>query len=206
MRSDLSAIPHIGGPALELFNAVIAPPIERRRNEWLNDLAERLNVLEQEEQLKMEDLAANEQFVSTVMQATTCAMRNHHREKLEALRNAVLNMALGRNHDDTKREMFLAFVDQFTVLHLQVLKALSDFGLRQGPKTSIDEIAKVAMKQVADLRRQEALAEMVVDELCRRGLLFWSRDGRTMHISHDTRQVTELGEEFLRFISDPQKP
>jgi hypothetical protein len=58
-RAVLSAIPTVGGPALELFNAVIAPPVERRRNVWLNGLAERLQKLEQEKHHKIEDLTNN---------------------------------------------------------------------------------------------------------------------------------------------------
>ena len=96
----LSAIPTIGGPALELFNTIIAPPFERRRNEWLESLANRLDALEKEKRLKIEQLSGNEEFISVVMHATTVAIRNHKQEKIDALRNAVLNSALGQSPGD----------------------------------------------------------------------------------------------------------
>src|SRR5437868_3543474 len=89
VRTLLSAIPTLGGPALELFNALIGPPLVERRNRWLNDLADRIYALENENRLKLEDLATNEQFISTIMNATAAAVRNHQQEKIEALQNAV---------------------------------------------------------------------------------------------------------------------
>ncbi len=210
LRAGISAIPALGGPALELFNAVIAPPIERRRNAWMNNLADRLRELEQENRLKIDDLAGNEEFISAVLQASTSALRNHQEEKIEALRNAVLNSALGQSPEDAKREMFLAFVDQFTVWHLRTLHELSKSARHLGhgivPKTSIDEIAKVAMERVPGLRGQQALAETVVEDLCRKGLIFWSGGAYSTFIPLGTQQVSELGQEFLRFISEPRNP
>ena len=207
-RAVLSAIPAVGGPALELFNAVIAPPIERRRNVWLNELADRLQTLEQENRLKIEDLADNDAFISAVMQASTSALRNHQQEKIDALRNAVLNSALGQSPEDAKSELFLALVDHFTVWHLRVLHVLSKseprHGHNSGPETSIDAIAKLAAERLPGLRGQQALAETVVEDLCRKGLIFWGEGGVAPYITQGTRQVNELGEEFLRYISDPQ--
>ncbi|MGO9111025.1 MAG: hypothetical protein ACLP9L_17520 [Thermoguttaceae bacterium] len=209
-RVMLSAIPVLGGPTLELFNAVIAPPIERRRNGWLNDLAQRLDTLKQEGRLKIEDLAKNDEFVSAVMQATAVAIRNHHQEKIDALRNAVLNSALGQCPSDVKSAMFLAFVDQFTVWHLRVLKELFDLDSQQGqnrpPKTNIESITEVVVGRISDLRGQQELAEMVVEDLCRKGLLFWSGGQSVTFIPRGASQVSPLGEEFLRYVSEPKGP
>src|SRR6266849_8285705 len=106
VRAMLSAIPTLGGPALELFNAVIAPPLEQRRNRWLNDLADRIYALENEKRLKLDDLGNNEEFISAIMNATTAAVRNHQNEKIAALRNAVLNRALGQCPNEVKSAMF----------------------------------------------------------------------------------------------------
>jgi hypothetical protein len=206
-RVVLAAIPVVGGPALELFNSVIAPPVERRRNVWLNQLAERLHMLEQEKRLRIEDLTNNQEFISAVLQATTAAVRNHQPEKLEALRNAVLNSALGQSPEVEKLEIFLAFVDQFTALHLRVLQELFKYGPPEGKegatKTRVNTIAEVAMERISGLRGQQALAESVVEDLCRKGLLFWSGDQMVNYIPRGRRQVTELGAEFLGFISEP---
>lgn len=36
----LSAIPGIGGSAAELFSSIIVPPISKRRDEWIESIAE----------------------------------------------------------------------------------------------------------------------------------------------------------------------
>ena len=61
-KAGLSAIPVIGGPAAELFQNVIQPPLEKRRIEWMQQVGEKLQELE-ENGLKMEDLKENEEFI-----------------------------------------------------------------------------------------------------------------------------------------------
>src|SRR5260370_904038 len=205
----LSAIPGLGGPALELFNRLLAPPIRRRQEAWLDELAERLDKLEREHRLKLEDLSTNEEFISAVMQASTAAVRNHQEEKRKALRNAVLNTALGQSLDGSKRELFLSFVDLFTVWHLQILREIQKQDQSMMPEakieTSVSRISELAQKLIPQLRQQPDLAEVVADDLCRRGMLFWNREGGGTYIARGTTQVTELGREFLRFISEPSQ-
>ncbi len=207
VRTMLSAIPTLGGPALELFNAVIAPPLEQRRNRWLNDLADRIYALEKEKRLKVEDLGNNEEFISAIMNATTAAVRNHQNEKIAALRNAVLNSALGQCPNEVKSAMFLALVDQFTVWHLLILRELSALDSRSGqnypPKTSFEEITRAVLQKNAELRSQQSLVELIVEDLCRKGLLFWSGGLSATYIPRGTTQVTPLGQEFLKYVSEP---
>lgn len=206
-RAAISAIPTVGGPILEFFNAIVNPPIERRRNDWINELATRIQTLELEKRLKADELSKNEEFISAVLQATASAIRNHHRDKLDALRNAVVNSALGRGPAAVKAEMFLAFVDQFTVLHLKVLHELAKPERGQcedtAPKVDIASIARIATKRVSELQQHQRLAEHIVEDLCRKGLVYWGSGPGVTYVPNGTRQVTELGEEFLDFVSDP---
>ena len=43
-RVVLSAIPYIGGPALEIFNKIIVPPIEIRKQKWMSEVTDALNL------------------------------------------------------------------------------------------------------------------------------------------------------------------
>ena len=45
-KAVLSAIPLIGGPAVELFQSVIQPPLEKRRELWMVSVGEKLYELE----------------------------------------------------------------------------------------------------------------------------------------------------------------
>jgi hypothetical protein len=137
-KAVLSAIPYLGGPAAELFNLVIRPPLEKRRDEWMESLADGLEGLERNfEGFRKEQLAENQGFVSAMLQASHIAMRNHQQEKLEALRNAVLNAALPGAPEEDFQSMFLQFIDDLTPWHLVILKKILDpkkelglFGLR----------------------------------------------------------------------------
>ena len=139
------------------------------------------------------------------MQASLAALRNHHKEKIDALRNAVLNTALGAAPEDAKREMFLTFVDGFSVIHFCILNALSDSDANNrsasGIKTDIPGITERVMQLLPDLPGGRELTQVAVEDLCRRGLLFWDQ----IYIPSGATQVSDLGREFLRFISDPQR-
>jgi hypothetical protein len=59
----LSAIPVVGGAAKELFNTVIAPPLAKRQAEWMESIAERLEMLEKQVAgFKIESLSTNSLF------------------------------------------------------------------------------------------------------------------------------------------------
>ena len=127
VKAVMALIPSIGGTAAELFSMVIAPPLEKRRNQWLDDIAERLKSLEEVvDGFRVEDLSQNETFITTMMHATQAAIRNHQQEKLEALRNAVLNAAMPKDTEDDRRLMFLNFIDELTPWHLRLLHFFDD--------------------------------------------------------------------------------
>lgn len=126
-KAGISAIPVIGGPVAEILSAVIAPPLSHRRDEYIRSLAEGLELLQEKvEGFKIENLSTNESFVTTVLQATQVAIRNHQKEKLDALRNAVLNAALGIDIDEDIQCMYLNFIDELMPWHLRLLKFLDD--------------------------------------------------------------------------------
>ena len=114
------------GPAMELFNNIFAPPITKRRNEWMGEIAGSLKKLEDDGQLKLEDLADQPAFIDAVLQATQAAIRTHSQTKREALRNAVLHSALPSPPDSSTQLMFVSFVDRFTEWHLRILDLFSD--------------------------------------------------------------------------------
>ncbi len=155
----------------------------------------------------MDDLKNNDEFVSTFIEASRIAAKNHQKEKLDALRNAVANVAMGCSIDDSKSELFLRFVDELTVLHLKSLTAFRDHDSKTYPqsriRTSKREIVTRLQELLPGLQSEEALAEIVVDDLCSRGLLFWNRSGGGTYIKQGMNQVADMGAEFLKFITQP---
>lgn len=126
-RSALSAIPLAGGAAVELFNAILTPPIEKRRREWMRSVGEALAELQSKvSTVDVARLSENDEFVTLLIATTQLAIKNHAREKLDSLRNAVLNSACGHRADDDIQETLLSLVDQFTPLHIRLLKTFHE--------------------------------------------------------------------------------
>ncbi len=126
-RGILGAIPLGGTAAIEIFNNVIAPPIQKRRDEWLNSLAKRLTQLEKDSRdFDLSSLQENDEFTSTLLTASQAAIKTHSQEKLEALRNAVMNTAIKKEHQESILDVFLLFIDQFSPLHLSLLKCFDE--------------------------------------------------------------------------------
>jgi predicted trehalose synthase len=90
VKAALSCVPALGGPMAEIFSLVVAPSLEKRRDAWIESLAARLKELEDRVSgFSVENLCGNESFVSVLMQASNTAIKNHQKEKREALSNAI---------------------------------------------------------------------------------------------------------------------
>ena len=79
----------------------------------MTSIGEKLNELE-ENKFDLEKLKNDENFISVMMNASQMALRTHQEEKLDALRNAILNVAKGEAPDESVQHLFLNFVDFFT--------------------------------------------------------------------------------------------
>lgn len=211
-RAGAGSIPVLGAAATEVLNHIVTPPLERRRDEWRKSVGEALNNLAQAHYLRLEDLQKNEAFISTVAQASAAAIRCHQAEKLNALRNAVLNAAIPGAPDEALQQMYVAMVDRFTEWHLRILRLLRD------PRVWFDEHSqqppdpalgispfttiKAAYEQLADHR---TFCERVVGDLEGHGLL----DLDTIYVVDPEtkcpyrRATTHFGEGFFLYISDP---
>jgi len=49
-------------------------------------------------------------------------MKTHEEEKLDALKNAIENVALKVEKDEVYQQVFLNYVDSLTVLHMRLLR------------------------------------------------------------------------------------
>lgn len=210
-KAGISAIPIAGAPAAEIFALVVAPPLERRRDEWIESIGDGLKELAQKvEGFKFEDLAKNEAFITTVTHASQAAIRNHQKEKLEALRNAVLNAALPNAPEEDLQLMFLTYVDTLTPWHLIILKFLDnpkEWGTKHGityPEWSRGGVNAALEHAFSDLRGKRETYDVFIRDLYSRGLT--STD--TLHITISgvgilASRTTAMGKQFLTFISSP---
>ncbi len=232
IKIGLGTIPVIGGGAAEIFGALVSPSHERRKQQFMQDVVDRLAELEANGKIRIEDLKDNEEFVSAATTAAYIALRNHRKEKLEALRNAVLNVAVGNAPDDTRQHMFLRMVDEFTPWHVRVMwlwrqpklfldRLVADSGLPREIETIelftylafpvLSEAPEVLGVIFGDLHARQLVQGSLHDhfDLTTRGILEAMRNpenySRSMMKAGDAflKQTTKLGDQFLSFITDP---
>jgi hypothetical protein len=191
----VSMIPFVGGVGAELVG-LLTSPVAQRRDAWLEDLERRLHDLEgRVDGFRFDDLGQNEQFVSATLQATQAALRTHQKEKLAALRNAVMNVAVAKAPSENLQVVFLNLVESFTPMHLEILRFF------QHRETAALE----------ELRRRGDLSDLVVRDLNDRGLIkdtrpyiARNRDAPESLVFYQW-DVTNLGKQFLEFITSPEK-
>lgn len=150
-KAAISGTPGWGSPAAELFGMITAPILGRRREKWLEDLRQRINELNQKvERLTPEALMEDEAFISALAQATQAAMRTHQTEKRDAMRNGLLNVALGHAPSDDRQLIFLNLIDSFTPTHLQVLAYRNSQHRPAGPLGLSAELSDQAVRDLRD--------------------------------------------------------
>ncbi len=118
-----------GGSAYELFTALVKPLHEKRFEEWIREVTLRLHKLEQEEKINLEELAESEEFNTIITKATILAQQTHQTEKIEMLRNVVINFAKGVNSDALEYELmdyFLLIIERINPFHIMLLKTFQD--------------------------------------------------------------------------------
>jgi hypothetical protein len=125
IKTALSTIPIAGKISAEIFNLFWGSPVSKRRDEWFKNLADDFEQLKAiNESFSLEGLQENEIFISTVFKATQIAVGTHQIEKLQFLRNVLLNVALGKNPQEDELFIYLQLIDRFTPTHVRILSFL----------------------------------------------------------------------------------
>lgn len=210
-RAGLGSIPYFGGAAVELFQMVVVPSLERRRVEWMHEIAEALRVLEEKDRTCVERLASNDAFIDVLLQASSAALRTSNREKLVALRNAVVNSALPSPPEESRQHMFVQWVDTLTVWHLRILRLLAnptrwfkENGQQPPQYAMTSSLSQLLVDAYEELKDHRELYDLIGKDLFNRGLI--GTDGfHTMITANGalTNRATGLGEQFIAFITVP---
>lgn len=204
--------------AVDLITLIIKSPIEKRQQEFVQLLADKIiELLKKHEELTPENLSQNDSFVTTIIQACRMADTIHQEEKRQALCNAVLNSALPEAPDDTKQRMFVSWLAEFTTWHIKILKLFENlkFGLvtmnlanadwdlvitERGKFLEIIDTEYPEMAEEVDLHFQIVKSlydkHLIANKFPRRGM---------MTRNEPSPKVTSLGKEFLKFITPPDE-
>jgi hypothetical protein len=216
VKAGLSAVPFAGGPLAELFDALVTPPLEKRRDTWRKQIAEDLRRLETEAGISLEKLQNNEAFISLLVQATVVAIRNHHDEKKDALRNCVQNAASNSTIDSDIQLSFVRFIDELSPSHISLLSLIRDLEEQVRQVRTYEELFQALTPRIS-MGMDRAVFKMMCVDLETRGLIWISQDigdfpgiyeASTMLLeeTHDDLPrvlVSQVGRSFLQFLSEP---
>jgi hypothetical protein len=206
----LNAVPLAGGTLAVVFVAAAGHKLRRRRDEWFRELAEVVEQLSQRG-LDPETLADNDLFVDAVVSTTRVIEHTHQEEKIEALRNAVLNSVAADAPDADTQAIFLNLLDRYTPSHLRLLALINDppawFASRgiTMPQPAIAgnrfQAVEAGLPEMAGRRE---FCNLLVGELSAAGLLKVDTIGGMVspHAVMDSL-TTALGRQFLRFVTPP---
>lgn len=210
-KAVVGSIPFVGAAASELLGLIVAPPLEKRRNKFLTEIGQRLKDLEEAKRLDLSSLTENQQFVDTVLQATTYALKTSDEEKLTAFKNAILNTALNESPDKTISQIFLTLIDNFTTWHIRILHLFNNpqewfkANNRTFPNYMSAGLNAVVTEAYPELKGQSELVNIIWGDLRRAGLHNSGDLGAMMTASGLLSQrTTEMGRQFLRFIQDKE--
>ena len=193
---------------------LVEPKYVKRERIWVQAVADDMQRLtDRVETIEVEQLAENDRFVTTMMQATEVALRTYEEEKLDVLRHACIHSALATEEFAEQYERaFVRYIDELSPLHLQVLAYLADpygwFDRHAIEKQHFMAAPRLAAFALAlpELHADEELRELVLRELAQRGLADTGMlSGIVSENAVYTPVVSEHGRRFLAFIAPPEE-
>lgn len=210
-KAGIGSIPIIGAAASELLQLLVTPPIEKRRNEWVNKIGERLKDLEEKKSLNLEELKDNEIFIDVVLQTSQEAIKTSEKEKIEYFKNAILNTAIGEHPDLSEIQIFLNFISDFTIWHMRILKFFDDpsewFSINEVSVPNFMGAGLSSILEIAypELKGRRAFYDLIWNDLERAGFhntsgLHTTMTGSGLMVS----RTTDFGKSFLDFITTDQ--
>jgi hypothetical protein len=207
----LNLVPIAGGTLAVLFSALAGRKLQKRRDAWLRELAEVVQWLS-EHGLDPETLADNDLFVDAVVSTSRMIEHTHQEEKIQALRNAVLNSVAPDAPDADTQAIFLDLLDRFTPSHLRILTYLDDppgwfrsHGL-QPPQGIMAGSRLLGVKAgLPEMAERDGFVNLLVSELSRAGFLkVDTLSGMVSGQAIMDALTSEFGRQFLRYVTVPQ--
>jgi hypothetical protein len=211
-EAALGSVPLVGNALAVTFVTALGWRLEQRREKWFTELAEGVEELRQRvDGLNLEDLADNDLFIDAVVNASRTVEHTHQAEKIEALRNAVLNSVAPDAPDADTQAIIMNLIDRFTPSHLRLVTLWDDptawfesHGIPQPQAAFITSRTVTVEAGLPEMRGRQDFYLLVASELSSAGMLVVDTlKGNVQPPSLMSRLTTDFGRRFVRFISPP---
>ncbi len=221
-KAALNIIPIVGGTVAEIFNAIITPPLEKRRQEWMESVVAALQKLESDRSNLVTHLINDDEFATLLISASINAFKTHLTEKHKRLKNGLIHSIDSKIPFDIK-QVYLNFVDELTLPHLEVLKFINDFEDKIKSVNEYQKILDILIQSVDQSYQivtnlEVSTFRFLIKDLDSKGLVFISNDMQDIknqvfestllsieeneNVDLPFIRVTQFGKEFLEFIVD----
>lgn len=162
--------------------------------------------------LLSESLQDDERFISFLYQATILALKNHQRQKITALRNAIVSAAKPEQVSEDVAFQFLRYIDELSTTHLSMLACLDKHGGQFARMKKLEHAYREFQSYLGSAIERAAFRSFLHDLdarfLIRIGDLqdfseYASRESFLLVDKAEKRplEVTTLGRSFLSFIN-----
>ena len=175
-RAIIGALPILSGTMLEIFNALIVPPVERRKAKWMVKVSEAIAELQDKFDLKVDSLVENEHFISILLHASSIAIKNHQDEKVNSLKIILINSATAKSISEDLQFVFLNLINDFTPTHLKILYDMH-LGFCWSPAISSRnynvnlEFSRILLREYGEFKDQGDFVYQVINDLNTKNLL-----------------------------------
>jgi len=211
VKIALGFVPWVGGALAEVVGH-LNNDLARRQEFWMVQVSEAINALQKRSGLTVDELMKNEAFTSFLLQATPIALRNHQKEKITTLKNALTSVGNPEFSDEDLAFQFLRYIDELTVSHLTILRIIANradaFKEVKSMQQAFEQLTREDQADVSPL-----VARTYLRDLDARGLVnaidledLPDFESKAVYIAAEQTdrhplQLTELGEKFLSFIA-----
>jgi len=189
-----------------LVEQIWRPPLVQRTEKWMGDVTEKLKSLD------IDALVNNERFITCLTQSYQVAIRTHNQEKINVLKNAVVNSIPTPSYQESLQTLFINYIDTLTEWHIRFLIFFNRpdwMDLYRGKTFAHAKyfIFGMMWDLHPDLKDKEDLTELIFRDLKNSGLINHRWEAvQNFSISADgvtsIPKVTDIGKNFLDFISD----
>lgn len=212
-KAALGSIPGLGPVASEFFGLFFSSPLEKRKQEWFEQIALEIVELKNQQPIKFENLQENHQFIDTLIRATSIAIKTSEVEKRQALKNAIFNTALSESMDTLENHIFLDLIEKLSGTHLKILLFFREPNIAL--KNASIEITgiitsshlKLFKQLFPELESRSDILRLVCSDLHNAGLI--SINDIEVNMMKDEllrKGATTLGERFITYISSDSVP
>lgn len=209
-EAALGSVPIVGSALAVTFVTALGWRLEERREKWFTQLAEGLEELRKRVDggLDLEALIDDDRFTDAVVSATRTVEHTHQAEKIEALRNAVLNSAVTGAPDADTQAILLNLVDRLTASHLRMLTLWDDpqaWFVSHGLAWPASSGSRALTVEAAmpEMQGRRDFTMLIASELKAAGLLAADLAGTASAHGMMQRLTTHFGRQLVRFISPP---